>query len=163
MTTAFENELEAALLESIDPIEPPPVARLLGKAKDVDRLAVFAPQLAKLFGLTEAAARGVLAQAKRREGLVPGPGKGVRFLPVDGIAKCLLFVDADGEFPSHVHPGDETLLVLEGALRDSHGRECWRGESVTLPKGSEHSVMATGGVPCICAVLTDDSGIPPHL
>ena len=163
MKTVLESEVEAALLESVAPEKPPAASRLLARLGEVDRLGALAPKLAALFGLAEDRAREVLAQAKRGEGLMPGPGTGVRLLPVEGLAKCLLFVAADGEFPAHVHTGDETLLVLEGALRDSHGLECWRGDSVTLPEGSEHSVKALGGVPCLCAVRTDDSRLPPHL
>ncbi len=159
----LESEIEAALLEAVEPVKPPAVDGLLARARTADRLAVMGPKLGALFGLSDEATAALLTAIRTKAGLIPGPGRGVRFLPVEGLAKCVLFVDGDGEFPSHVHTGDETLLVLEGALRDSAGLECWRGDAVTLPEGSEHSVQAVGGVPCICAVLTHDSRLPPHL
>ena len=139
---------------TVEPVKPPPADRLLARARLEDRMAALGPKLGALFGLTDDATAALLTAIRTQTGLFPGPGRGVQVMPVDGLAKCLLFVEADGEFPSHVHEGDETLLVLEGALKDSNGLECWRGDQVTLPKGSEHVVRATGGVRCICAVLT---------
>lgn len=157
-----ESEIEAALLASVEPVKPPPADGLLARARAEDRMLGLAPKLAGVFGLTAEAATEVIRRIRSGEGRVPGP-PGVSFLPVEGAAKCILLVDAGAEYPSHVHAGDETLLVLEGALKDSHGQEVWRGDAVTLPEGSEHSVAAMGGVPCICAVRTDEPRVPAHL
>lgn len=154
MNGIFDPLLEAALLDAVEPVTPPSAEKLLLRAKAVDRLGVFAPQLGALFGLADDATAALLAKVRSGEGQVPGPAPGVRFLPVRGVQACILFVDAGAEFPRHTHEGQETLLVLEGGLKDSSGVECWRGEQATFAPGTSHAVRALGGLPCICAVLT---------
>lgn len=53
------------------------------------------------------------------------------------------------EFPDHEHVGDESVLVLQGAFRDSSGTLHERGELVQRPAGSSHSLAAVGAIPLV--------------
>ena len=61
---------------------------------------------------------------------------------------ALLRYAAGASVPRHLHPGLETVIVLEGSQRDERG-EYGRGSVCINPEGSVHSVRSDRG----CVVL----------
>lgn len=89
-----------------------------------------------------------------------GPGPGIHLLHFRGgprVADAVtgfVRIAAESAFPEHRHVGDEAVMVLQGAFRDSDGTVHRRGEIVRMPAGSEHSLVAIGPVPlCYAAVI----------
>jgi anti-sigma factor ChrR (cupin superfamily) len=153
--------VEAALIEGVEPVNPPPAALpgLLAQVRATDRITHFAPQLAELYDLSLEQAQALITQLRGSEGWTEGPAAGVKLFPVqtgprvrDALA-ALVSLEPGSEFPSHPHLGPEKVLVLEGAYRDSSGEEYWRGELHQSAAGTQHSFRAMGGIPCICAGL----------
>jgi putative transcriptional regulator len=54
-------------------------------------------------------------------------------------------------FPNHRHRGREASLVLEGGYKDSTGTLCHAGNLQIKEAGSEHSIRALPGEPCVVA------------
>ena len=73
---------------------------------------------------------------------------GIETLWVEGgpaVANCIrgfVRMAPGAEFPHHRHVGDETALVLEGAVIDSTGNVYLPGDVVHMPAGSEHGYSA---------------------
>ena len=57
----------------------------------------------------------------------------------------LVKVEAGVRFPRHVHVGDESVLVLQGGIRDDAGRISLAGDLVTMPASTEHEFEALPG------------------
>lgn len=90
----------------------------------------------------------------------PGPAPGIHLLHFRGGPKVadavtgFVRLPVDVQFPVHEHVGDEAVMVLQGAFRDSRGSIHRRGEVVRMPAGSHHSLIAIGPVPlCYAAVI----------
>lgn len=91
---------------------------------------------------------------------VPGPAPGIELLHFRGgpavrdAVTGFVRLPRDVEFPEHGHVGDEVVMILQGAYRDSSGAVHGRGEIVRMPAGTEHSLVAVGPVPlCYAAVV----------
>lgn len=89
-----------------------------------------------------------------------GPAPGVHLLHFRGGARVadavtgLVRLPEGVEFPHHRHLGDEAVMVLQGAFRDSGGTTHGRGQIVHMPAGSQHSLVSVGPVPlCYAAVI----------
>jgi anti-sigma factor ChrR (cupin superfamily) len=52
-------------------------------------------------------------------------------------------------FPEHQHLGDETVLVLQGALRDCDGTVFGAGDVARMPVGSSHAFEVEGDLPLL--------------
>lgn len=65
---------------------------------------------------------------------------------VAGAITGFVRVPSGTAFPEHEHVGDEAVLVMQGAFRDSDGSVHGRGEVVRMPGGSYHSLEAIGPV-----------------
>jgi hypothetical protein len=61
-------------------------------------------------------------------------------------------VQAGEEFPHHTHEGQETVLVLQGGLRDSDGSVHRAGALIEAGDASQHSFQALPGADLIYLV-----------
>lgn len=81
---------------------------------------------------------------------VPSPASGVerRMLFRRGgeqaVATSIVRYAARSSFPTHIHPGGEEFLVLDGTFEDEHGRYP-AGSYVRNPPGSAHTPGSTEG------------------
>ncbi|MFU8783803.1 cupin domain-containing protein [Aliidiomarina sp.] len=76
-------------------------------------------------------------QSTWRPGLVPG----LSVLPLhehDGISTALVRWAPNTQFQSHMHPGGEEILVLQGLFRDEYG-EYPAGSWLRNPRWSKHT------------------------
>jgi anti-sigma factor ChrR (cupin superfamily) len=129
--------------------------RLLHTVTTEDRLAPFAPALAKYFDLAVDRVREILRWADdKTKDWIDGPMPGIRLLDFDGGPRVatadvgLVWLPAGLHFPWHRHTGYEVNFVLEGHIRDYDGRVYGPGECIDKPAGSEHEfwVVSEGNV-----------------
>jgi putative transcriptional regulator len=75
-------------------------------------------------------------------------------LPIsDGeMHACLLRLKAGYTLPTHVHSGDEVLLILHGSCFDHTGRY-HRGDVAYAPRNSTHAPTADADEDCYCLAL----------
>jgi putative transcriptional regulator len=127
--------------------------RLLDALTTSGRLWRFDEQVAALLDVTRDSARKLLDLVDRADiWLRPMPGVSLFWVnggPSVERALCGFLRIAPGmRFPEHEHLGDETVLVLQGALRDpATGTLVRPGEFDRRPVGSRHVVaVQEGGV-----------------
>lgn len=150
-----------ALVLSLGEASPPPErvrSRLLSRLRGVDRFLPFLDRVAALFDLSEDAARAELDSIDQPDAwdeLLPG----IRFRdfaggPALGDAHGGLVRMAPGTvFPTHVHMGDETVLVLQGQLGSDDGRVLRAGDVLVSTDRSSHVLEAVGAQELIYAVV----------
>lgn len=143
--------LTDAALAGLRPIAPPPALRERLLRSTSGRLARFADKLAELIDVTVERARELLERALDPDGWEPLPIPGATTLWVDGgprAAACIrgfVRIHAGHAFPHHTHAGDEQVLVLDGCMVDSSGREFQPGEISAMAEGSSHDYHALAG------------------
>jgi mannose-6-phosphate isomerase-like protein (cupin superfamily) len=140
------------------PLEPSPAvkARLLASVGG-GRLERFAQRMGELFDVTVDRARELLGLIERPlswEAQAPG----IALVHFDGgpayaAADCGFIRLAPGAiFPFHKHLGDETCVVIEGAIYDpTNNRLLDAGDDYFQPAGTEHALINKGSVDCIFA------------
>lgn len=133
--------------------------RVLASAARETRFEGFVGRMARLFDLSEARARGVLACIDHEAaGWVTPPFPGARLLhfqpgPAAAGAHCGLVELAPGaDFPLHEHPGAEWTLSLQGRGLEDGGRIFEPGDLVCRTRGSSHSLRSIGSEPYVFAV-----------
>jgi hypothetical protein len=151
-----------------EPRQAPPSelrARVLTSAGRGGRFGRYADRVARLFGMTGEAAAQLLSSLEDPASFGPS------FLPGLGMVKvtaatapqgmaAILRLEPSTRFPRHAHVGGaETMLVLAGGLREEGAGdgEVWRGDEITRPDGSAHSLVALEGEPCIVATVVQGS------
>lgn len=147
------DQVVAALVDGLVPVEPRATVRasILAEIQHKGRLARFADKIAALADVSLEKARELLDRVARtslwERDLVPG----LDALWVEGgpaVAQCIrgfARLDAGAPFPIHKHLGDETTLVLEGAMIESSGHVIRPGQTYDMTAGSEHSYRAEAG------------------
>ena len=81
---------------------------------------------------------------------VPSPAAGVerrmlfRLGGEQAVATSIVRYAAQSSFPSHIHPGGEEFVVLDGVFEDEHGRYPV-GSYVRNPPGSAHAPRSSEG------------------
>lgn len=143
---AGDADVLAALVTTLPPLAPSAGAweRLSAATSGGGRLARFAGQLAALIDVSVDKAKELLDRvtdlSSWERDLVPG----LDALWVEGgpaVASCIrgfARLRAGAPFPVHHHLGDETTLVLEGAMIESGGRVVRPGETLTM-RGDDHA------------------------
>src|SRR5262249_38394006 len=117
--------------------------------------------LARLFEISIAEAERLAAQLEDPTAWQPFIVPGVDMIPVAagaGFANAIASVarlSPGARFPQHVHPGGETMFLLDGGFREDgeDGAEVWRGDELLRGDGSGHAFVALEGGPCIAASL----------
>ncbi|UJR82262.1 cupin domain-containing protein [Sandaracinus amylolyticus] len=159
----FDLEPEALeLAAAIAMLRKEPRDRLVASARATSRFDDLEREVASLLDLDVRAAGALLLRVDDASSWTEGPAPGVRLFHVEGgpaVASAVtgfVRVEAGREFPEHEHLGDERVLVIQGALRDSHGHVVRRGEIAPMPAGSAHSFEAIGPLPLVYLVVVRD-------
>lgn len=162
-----DDLLVAALLEGLEPLAPSATLRerVMASARAPGRLARFADKLAAMIDVTIDKAKELLDRAADaslwERDLVPG----LDALWVEGgpaVAGCVrgfARLAAGAAFPVHTHLGEETTLVLEGAMIESGGAVVRPGETLVMKAGDTHSYAAAGGGPDLVFFVVVREGI----
>lgn len=132
------------------------------------QLQGVAPELAAFFDLPLEKAQNLLVRATRRGAWwIPVSFTGAACRPVREVGPSLrgawhflVRVRAGGRFPRHTHGRDESVLVLQGGIRDDQGNEVWRGQILEAPVGHWHHFTALGPLDCFCAVVQRKRAAP---
>lgn len=103
----------------------------------------------------------VTQETNRGPEIVRGEGVGLEpavmeLLPTTGSVEVQR--DTPGrEHPTHTHPTDETLLIVDGSITFRYGDKqatCTSGDRLLLPEGTEHSSVA-GEEGCVYVIALD--------
>ena len=92
----------------------------------------------------------------------PGPVGGTKLIHLPGGPRLagaivgFVWVDAGLEFPHHKHLGEESVLVLQGALRDEDGAVLEPGGVRVMAADTAHTFVALDGPPLIYVVTVFD-------
>jgi len=156
----------SGLAAMVTPVEPPPgvLPRLMARMEGPGRLARFADQVAAFFDLGRDTALALLESLSQPGVWLPREEPGAAFVPVRAGPGRMGHFTAFGRlapemsYAHHAHPRREWTLVLEGGLREDSGREVWPGEVLEMAPGTEHSLTALPGLPCIIAFAEE---LPP--
>ena len=135
--------------------------RLMQSFARKGKFGIFADRVARLFDLPLPEAEALMQKLEDPSAWMPFLVEGVEMIPVQAGSKCtgaiatLVKFKPGSSFPEHLHHGDETMLVLDGGFEEKGGQgdEVWRGDECWSADGSEHSLVALEGTPCIAAVL----------
>jgi mannose-6-phosphate isomerase-like protein (cupin superfamily) len=162
---AMDPTLAAELLafqdtahQLIAPLEPSPAvkSRLLASIGG-GPLERFSQRLGALFDVTVDKAReflGLIERPSSWEAQAPGIAL-VHFNggPAYAAADCgFVRLTPGAIFPFHKHLGDETCVVLEGAVFDAtNNRLIGVGDDYFQPAGTEHALINRGTVDCVFA------------
>jgi putative transcriptional regulator len=144
--------------------EAPPAAlreRLLASQKRGGRYGIFADRIARLFDLPLADATELMKRIEDPAAWTAFLVEGLEMIPVTpgpdcaGAIATLVRIQPGATFPEHAHRGEETMVVLDGGFREpaEGGEEVWRGDEIFRADGTEHTLVALPGVPCVAAAL----------
>jgi len=139
----------ASLGWALAPLPPTPAvrSRLAARVRGTGRFTPFARRIARLFDLAADQAEGLLATLDEPANWVAGPPSAAElyFVPrgprlADAEAGFVRFAPG-AAFPRHEHLGEESTLVLAGALREEGGGVLRAGDEIVRPAGSVHSFV----------------------
>ena len=149
---ALENEFSDLAL-ALPAAAPPPALRdrLLATVAETNRFERFQHQIAKCIDVSVAEASRLLAGIDRPESWVPGLIDGMELYHLEGgpqVAGAIsgfIRLAAGTRFPQHRHLGEETIVVVQGQLREDDGQLFSPGEVATMSAGSEHAFSVPDG------------------
>ena len=132
------------------------LAHMLAELEVTGDLQHFAPEVAALLDLPDDAAWTLLEAVEDPSARwEPGPSADIEVLPLRsgsrwrGTRCVAIRARAGARHPTHTHLGHEHQIVVQGAFRDDHGTEVWRGERHFDAQGTTHEVTALPGPDCI--------------
>lgn len=150
---AFLRELEPGDLEALASslparaLDPSVRARLLDAAQPSGRLWHFAERVAELLDLSVQRARELL-DSLDDPAVWEHEGPGVALYWVEGgprvqdAVRGFVRIDAGLSFPHHEHLGEERVLILQGAYRDTISDQRFRsGDLVRMARDTSHAVI----------------------
>jgi quercetin dioxygenase-like cupin family protein len=123
------------------------------------RYAPMFDRLARLFDLGVEAVVQVLERADIESEWEPGPDPNIGVFHLTGgpsLATAdvgLVKMPAGFAWPGHRHRGDERVLVLEGAYRDSAGSLYRAGDLHEMSAGTEHAFVVLPEKPLVFALV----------
>jgi hypothetical protein len=147
-------ETWSALALSLEPVEPVAELRanLIARLQGSERFAPFAGDVARVFGLTPAAAREALLQVDDanvwRDGL--WLGSRVFWTPaLREVSAVIARLPAATQIPKHPHADRELTLVLQGCLIEDGQARHGPGEVLDMPASSEHAIAVSADAECL--------------
>lgn len=147
---SMEHEL-AQLLLMAPPASPPSTKTrraLLEALEQTCRFEEFIPEIAQHLDISHDQARDYLLRIDRPESWEFIPIPGVSLFHVEGgpsVAQAItgfVRIKRGAVFPPHRHIGQETAVILQGTLIDSHSGRHKRGDTVIMDADSEHLIEA---------------------
>jgi hypothetical protein len=166
-------DFEVLLTAGAEAPSPSLKARLLDTLRVTHRFDDLEAQVAELADVSRERASALLLEVDSPEVWERGPRPGIDIFHFVGGEKVRDAVTgfvrlAPGlGFPEHEHVGDESVLVMSGALEDSSGDVYGAGERVEMAGGSHHSFRAVGPGRLLLltvvqgGVIVDGELIPP--
>jgi putative transcriptional regulator len=160
------NETWASVALAIKPASPPSSLRarvlesIAGGASN-GRFAQFVDQVKKMIDASRETVCKLLDSIDELTSWEAGPSESSKLMHLPagpalaGHLVGFVRVEPGTEFPLHKHLGEETVLILQGALEDSDGSISRRGDVVHKEAGTEHSFRAIGKLPLIYLVVLD--------
>jgi len=141
-------------------VRPPPAlkARLMESISKVNRFEWAVDRFAAMLRVGVAKARELLMAMDEPTSWKPGPVPGCElyFLEAgfEGALAGFVRFQPGVTFPHHLHKGEENVLVLQGSMKDDvDGSVLRTGQGGRQTEGSEHSITALPGPPCIYAAV----------
>lgn len=161
-----EAEAMDLLADSLEPAPLPAAlrARILATTRTESRFASFAEQVAELADVALDTARELLLGIDREESWGPAAVPAMRLYNFEGgpaVADAItgfVRMPVGSAFPQHTHIGEETVLVLQGRLKESNGDVVGPGDVKKSAAGTEHSFEVMEGPELIYLVIAQ-SGI----
>ena len=114
-------------------------------------------QLARFFDVTRERARALVERMDTR--WLPGPSDGIALQAVKagprlaGAWAGFIRLAPGVPFPAHRHLGPESMLVLEGAVRQHDGRVIATGATLDSAPGSAHAFVVADDHECVAAIV----------
>lgn len=147
---SMEHELTQLLLQAPPASPPSPKTRraLMEALEQTCRFEEFIPEIAQHLDISHDQARDYLLRIDRPESWEFIPIPGVSLFHVEGgpsVAQAItgfVRIKRGAVFPPHRHVGQETAVILQGALIDSHSGRHKRGKTVIMDADSEHLIEA---------------------
>jgi putative transcriptional regulator len=154
------DALAVAVVEPYEAREPADAltsgrARLLAALETTHRFDDLEAQVAQLLDIDVPRARAMLLDVDRASVWEAGPNEQCALFHVDGGEQVrdavtgFVRMEPGATFPEHQHLGDETVLVLQGALRDCDGTVFGAGDVARMPAGSSHAFEVEGDLPLL--------------
>lgn len=145
------------------PLPAPPggLERLLEATKGVSRFDDFVQTVADLIGDVAARAKTLLDSLDDPASWVPGPAPGTALVHFEGGPRLeaalvgFVSVEPGTLFPEHTHLGEEIVMVLQGAFRDSDGTVVGPGDVRRMSDGTRHDFVALEGPTLIYLVVLE--------
>jgi mannose-6-phosphate isomerase-like protein (cupin superfamily) len=139
---------------------------LLNRALRTHRFPEFEDCIAFLAEISHEAARDLLLRIDAQASWEAGPIPGIALFHFSGgpsVHNAITgFVRLEKEgtaFPSHEHVGAETVVILQGAMRDDDGTLHTAGDQIDMPAGSAHAFVSEGSVPLVYLAIVQDAVI----
>lgn len=140
----------------LEPVQPSPEVRerVLASIAGTSRFEDFAAAVARLFDVTLARARELLALIDEPSSWVPGPASS-QLIHFEAGAACagadcgFVRVDAGERFPRHRHVGEERVLILYGTAHTSDGETYVRGQEYVSQPDTAHAFHVPAGGPAL--------------
>lgn len=138
--------------------------RLMAQLDPSSRFEPFVEQVARLVGLGAEKVRELLRWIEEPSRWEEGPSETSRLLHLPYGPQLaasnvgFVWVKAGARFPAHTHLGRETVLVLQGGLREDDGVVLRRGGLMEAEEGSSHGFEALEGTDLIYLVVLE-SGV----
>jgi quercetin dioxygenase-like cupin family protein len=130
-------------------------ARLLDAVAEAHRFDDLEATVASLLDIDAGRAGRMLLDIDHESAWESGPNPACSICHVEGGPKVhdavtgFVRISPGGHFPDHEHLGDETVLVLQGALRDVDGSVVGAGQIARKPAGSAHTFAVEGDLPLV--------------
>ena len=150
----IDDAMLSLLADGLEPAAPDPAvrARLLAALHGSERLAPFAAEAARAFGVELGAMREALARVNDASAWLPGfwPGSRLLITPQLMRAQTVISELPPGiRIPRHRHGGRELTYVLDGVLVENGSLRHGAGALLDMPGGSEHEVSVPDDSECL--------------
>jgi mannose-6-phosphate isomerase-like protein (cupin superfamily) len=139
---------------------------LLDRVLRTHRFPEFEDCIARLAEVSLASAQDLLRLIDTQASWEAGPIPGIELFHFSGgpsMQNAITgFVRLEKEgtpFPSHEHVGAETVVILQGALRDDDGALHTAGDQIDMPAGSSHTFVSLGAVPLVYLAIVQEAVI----
>ncbi len=152
-----EKDFELLAL-ALDPIEPSAsLFERIEASLAPGRFNLIVDKLARFFDLGRDRIRVLLDRLDAR--WLDGPEAGIQLQHVKGgprLQGCyagFFKLQPGVRFPAHRHLGSESMMVLEGSVRESNGHFLTSGDVLHSAQGSAHDFAVADDHECIAAVV----------
>lgn len=167
---AFETAADDIALPLLDAEASPPASlkdRLFASIESEHRFAPFEERFAELADLPASVAAVLLGRIDQQAHWAPSGIAGVDIFHFDGGPRVrdaitgFVRMPVGCMFPHHEHAGTESVLVLQGALRDDDGEEFFPGDEIEMDARTSHAFSSVGEAPLLFVTIAM-TGITIH-